>query len=355
MYRSLEDVPLFTRCTGIPTTAPLFAEPIPDPLVSSMIPAASVFADGSAFPTDLPNPRLSLWSVVVSCDQKTFKPWSNGPTPGPVNILRAETLAVLYALRSVRDIVLFVDNITVVHGLTSILAHGFDRQCWDSKADVDLWVAIKVKSHVDQARVSTPYDQWTKDGNDFADHHAKLALHALRDAWPSWCPDNEKQAIEQAFLSSRCLHDLSELVFRLRREKLVTTPPDDVLVTQPSRGSPSATFSPWPLRRYDPVDASTWDGKWIILVQHYFHLLKWPDEISSDDPGISLLEIMLDLCISFHVRPPLKAALNKLRLLEVPVLPQKSPAKYVLLSRTACTTLSPDTLTASAHTHTPFF
>ena len=91
-------------------------------------------------------------------------------------------------------------------------------------------------------------------------------------------------------------------------------------------------------------------GYWIRLVQHCFSSLKWPDEVPPHDPGVSLLEIMLDLCISYQVRPPINAALNKLRLPGVPVLPPKSPAKYVLLSRMACACLPPDTLTASAHT-----
>ena len=127
VYKVLEEVPLFARCTGIPTTVPLFAKPLSESRPAFMIPLASVFTDGSAYPTDLPNPRLSAWSVVVSGDH-SFKLLSSGPAPGPVHtILRAETFAVLWALRSVRDLALFVDNSTVVHGLNSILSHGFDR------------------------------------------------------------------------------------------------------------------------------------------------------------------------------------------------------------------------------------
>ena len=91
-----------------------------------------------------------------------------------------------------------------------------------------------------------------------------------------------------------------------------------------------------------------------VFLEHYLKSIKWPDESPLHDPGVSLLEIMLDLCISFQVGPSTNAALNKLRLpgviQGVPVLPPKSPAKYVLLSRTACASLPPDTLTASAHT-----
>ena len=110
------------------------------------------------------------------------------------------------------------------------------------------------------------------------------------------------------------------------------------------------SYSIWTPQRTSAVDSSTWDDKWITLVRQYFGLLRWPDEIPPNDAGISLLEIMLYLCISFQVRPPITAAVSKLRLPEVPVLPPKSPAKYVLLSRAACSTLPPDILTASAHT-----
>ena len=45
------------------------------------------------------------------------------------------------------------------------------------------------------------------------------------------------------------------------------------------------------------------------------------------DPGISLLEILLDLCISYLIRPPINAAATKLRIPGVPVLLPMFPAK----------------------------
>ena len=129
-----------------------------------------------------------------------------------------------------------------------------------------------------------------------------------------------------------------DLVFSL---DLMTSP-----FSQPTPGVCPVSYSFWTPQR----TSRTWDDRWITLALHYFGQLKWPDEVPPTDSGISLLEIMLDLCISFQVRPPINAALSKLRLPEVPVLPPKSPAKYVLLSRASCLTLPLDTLTASVHT-----
>ena len=284
---------------------------------------------------DLPNPKLSAWSAVMA-GNGSLALLGSGPTPGPIHtILRAETFAVLWTLRAVKDVSLFVDNSTVVHGLNSILSCGFDRQAWDTKADIDLWVEIaaeivarpaglakvtKVKSHVDSARLITPYDHWIKEGNDAADGYAKAALRTLQRSLIGWCPVAEGQAIDQAFLASRCLQDLSERAFRLRKDNPLP-PPLETAPSQPTPGVCPVSYSSWTPQRTSPVASCTWDDRWITLVLHYFGQLKWPDEVPAADSGISLLEIMLDFCISFRVRPPINAPLSKLRLPEVPVLP----------------------------------
>ena len=56
-----------------------FAKAFPDFRPDFTIPQASVFTDGSAYPTDLPNPRLSAWSVVVS-GNRSFELLGSGPT-----------------------------------------------------------------------------------------------------------------------------------------------------------------------------------------------------------------------------------------------------------------------------------
>ena len=233
---------------------------------------------------------------------------------------------MLWAVRAVRDLSLFVDNSTVVHGLNSILSYGFDRETWDAKADIDLWVEIaaeiisrpsglvrvtKVKSHVDPTQLVTPSDHWIKGGNSSADFYAKAALHTFQQSLVGWCPTEEGQAIDQAFLALRCLHDLSEKVFRLRKENPFPPPPETT-ASQPPPVNHPVSYSLWTPQRTTSVDSCTWDDRWITLVRHYFGQLKWPDEIPPSDAGVSLLEIMLDSCISFQVRPPINAALSKL-------------------------------------------
>ena len=94
----------------------------------------------------------------------------------------------------------------------------------------------------------------------------------------------------------------------------------------------------------------TWHKENLLLRQHYFTLLKWPQREWDPDPRVSLLEIMLDFCIIFQQRLPINIAENRLRSHGIPVLPPKSPAKYVPLSRTLARTLARDTFKGSTHT-----
>ena len=95
---------------------------------------------------------------------------------------------------------------------------------------------------------------------------------------------------------------------------------------------------------------TTWDSNFLLLPQHYFTLLEWPEGEWVQDAGISLLEIMLDFCITFQNRLPINVAANRLQSTGIAVLPPKSPAKYVLLSRALARTLPPDTFKSSMHT-----
>ena len=118
---------------------PLYLEWSPLELVSM----ADLFRDGSASPTDLPNIRLSARSMVRAHPGGSFTKLANGPSPGAFhNILRAETYAVLVALRITIRVNLFVDNSTVVNHLNRLLLTGFDPFQWAAGPDVDLWSAI---------------------------------------------------------------------------------------------------------------------------------------------------------------------------------------------------------------------
>ena len=110
------------------------------------------------------------------------------------------------------------------------------------------------------------------------------------------------------------------------------------------------TFQVWFFQTLSSFPYETWDKNFVLLLQHYFTLLVWPQGEWEHDPGISLLEIMLDFCITFQTRLPINVAANRLRSPGIPVLPPKSPAKYVLLTRKLARTLPPDTFKSSVHT-----
>ena len=365
-YARIPSIPRFTRCTGVPSSAfRIDDEPLQTWFPPKLIPSADVFTDGSASPTDLPNVRLSAWSTVLAHQDGTFSCLASGPSPGPFhNILRAETYAILVALRTVIRIHLFVDNSTVVNSLHRLLNVGFDPYHWVSGPDVDLWAAIaaevitrppqsifvtKVKSHQDPSCAESLHERWLIAGNAQADHWAKLALSDLARCKLQWDSLAERQALQDAFLSSQFLHDLSDKVFALRKKL-----DKDEDIPLPQASAPSlpdpCIFQVWSFQTCTSLSDTTWDSNFLLLLQHYFTLLEWPVEARQQDPGISLLEIMLDFCITFQTRLPINVAVNRLRIPGIPVLPPKSPAKYVLLSRSLARTLPPDTFKSATHT-----
>ena len=241
---------------------------------------------------------------------------------------------------------------------------GFDPYHWVSGPDVDLWAAIaaevitrppqcisitKVKSHQDPSLVAGYYERWLVAGNAKADHWAKLALSDLSRLKPRCDSLAERQALQDAFLSSQFLHDLSDKVFALRKN---LGQDEDIPLPQiPASSLPDPRI--FQVRSFQSCSSSsdtTWDSNFLLLLQHYFTLLEWPVGERKQDPGISLLEIMLDFCITFQTRLPINVAANRLRIPGIPVLPPKSPAKYVLLSRALARTLPPDTFKSATHT-----
>ena len=138
-----------------------------------------------------------------------------------------------------------------------------------------------------------------------ADLYAKKALTTFGKTIPNWDPMRERRAISQAVVASQFLHDLSERVFLLRKETSTHQPEGEGLPLQkwiPQDPDPR-TFSLWTFKPITPQGHPTWDENWINIVQHYFSL-KWPQGGFASDPGISLLELLLDLCITFQIRAP---------------------------------------------------
>ena len=95
--------------------------------------------------------------------------------------------------------------------------------------------------------------------------------------------------------------------------------------------------------------SSTWDEKWLQLVQHYFTLLRWPN-LEKPSVPMALMEIMLDLCVTFQVRVPVNLQVTKLQGPDVPVVMPKTPAKYFLPTRKMGLVLPPESLKQTSHT-----
>ena len=123
----------------------------------------------------------------------------------------------------------------------------------------------------------------------------------------------------------KMLHELSVKALSLRkhREQRSGQPaqdedanldPSDHLQERLAQHQPSDTLSR--LQRQPPlpwtIPNPTWSTLWLHLVCFYFSKLTWPDAQEPQLGSISLLEIMLDLFISFQTCGPANIRGNKI-------------------------------------------
>ena len=194
----------FTMCTGIPCrTHAWFPWESPNQQQPSVhIPGRAIFfTDGSASPPEYAGVRISTWSVVHAKADSTFHKVSAGSTPGFVHtIARAETYAVLQAIRSSPACDIYVDNQGVFLNLNRICSDGYKPLDWKNQVNGDLWRQIsqavltkpqgsiqvtKVKSHRNPGDAKDPKDLWTILGNDHADKVAKdeMCIQTRDNQW----------------------------------------------------------------------------------------------------------------------------------------------------------------------------
>ena len=287
-------MPEFTRCTGI-VSVPFNLDQVrpddPPPLASPLDCVWFAFTDGSASSSSLPNVRFSSWSVVLSPGEgQPFYPHAKGITPAVLHdIARAETYAVLQALRATVKVCLFVDNRSVVLNLGKILRHGFDLFSWRNQPNLDLWIriaqeiitrpngsvqVIKVKSHREMWEAVDAKDAWEIKGNDLADSEAVQArIQVQKTLGPSWQETAEQTALKRAKLCSSLLSDITLLVKASRTNRPCPEEEGQVASPEPQlRVAPST--SPWPMLVPDNFVVPNWDQKWTALFIHYFSLLK---------------------------------------------------------------------------------
>ena len=327
-FSSLHAVNLFTKCTGVPAqnqdvqvsqTVPNHSWPQSDPDIMY-----HTFTDGSASPPDMPQVRLSSWGMVWTSDFMSPPQGKlHGITPGPFHtIARAETYAVLQAIRLHTKVTLYVDNQGVVSNLNRILREGYHPMNWRSTPNNDLWALIsqcvvtrpfssilvkKVKSHLRIGDHMTPHEQWLTKGNDAADEVAKEALHLFTvskfHANPRWKPMVEKRMIEEARLATTFLHEISHHLFSLRSRQETPRLESDVPHGPQLHIDPlSCSLFPFPFPLEFPQ--IKWDQKWLQLVGAYFAQLRWPGP-NAPPSEVSCLELMLDLMIHYQVTLPI--------------------------------------------------
>ena len=325
-YQPLRHASIFTRCTGIPTGRPLTRSSVdfcPQSFNANQEPVI-VCTGGSAGPSDLPNIRISTWAAVAAAREGSpFYPLASGVTPGQFHdICRAETFGVLVCLEYNRSCHIHCDNQSVVTMFRQILRAPFDPFHFRAHPNFDLWLRIsqllwtrppnlvqvfKIKAHRSLTDIADVTQQWLALGNQNADDLAKQTLRdriqVLCTGNSAWSLQSEKQSLNQAFLATHYLHDVSTELSKIRNENsnLSTHAPEgesasDALALDESRFAPS----PFPIPE---ISGTKWDPRWLTLVCYYFGTIKWPQD-AAPGPHISLMEMMVDFFISFQVTSP---------------------------------------------------
>ena len=204
------------------------------------------FTDGSASPPEYASVRISTWSVVLATPgESVFHKVLAGLTPGMVHtIARAETDAVLQAVKLSPACDLYVDNQGVCINLQRINHSGYAPLEWKSQVNGDLRMEIsqvvaskpagairifKVKSHRAPHEARDPTDLWTILRKDAADKAAKeeLAAHIQHNQWSTTRYKEYDQYIRDAILCSDFLHEVSKLVFKEGKPKEREVPQAD--------------------------------------------------------------------------------------------------------------------------------
>ena len=110
----------------------------------------------------------------------------------------------------------------------------------------------------------------------------------------------ERRSLELATTATRFLHEMSELLFKIRKEHAVDQP-EDAVATVEVEDSP--LFQPHPFQSPEIFPGLKWDRRWLDLVLHYSSLLKW-SPANPVDTGISRVEVLLDLfqCLFRFIR-----------------------------------------------------
>ena len=373
-YSELKKTNIFTRCTGIPaqvkvvptdSDTSLGATPVSDPNK-----VYYVFTDGSASPADLPQVRLSSWAMVWTDTHLGSFPSSwEGITPGPFHtIARAETYAVVQALKTHPRLVLHIDNQGVVSNLKRISREGYNPLGWRAVPNNDLWLtisqlvvsrpkswiaAVKVKSHLKISDQMSPTEQWLTRGNDCADEKAKEVLHLYSATKihldPHWRPTMERQKVAEARLATQYLHHISLHLLTLRKNSSCDPQDDTLEVPLDVPQEDFSLYQPMVIHFPSSFPENKWDPRWLHLVGAYFAQLKWPPEDAAPSE-VSCIELMLDLMIHYQVTMPVNTPFLRRVGGSSSISWDKHSSQYYLPSRKEALALPEPLLTELSHT-----
>ena len=295
-------------------------------------------------------------------------------TPGIYHDLcRAETFAILQAVTLFRRGTIFCDNLSVVSTWFKICSNNLDLFSLRGHLNFDLWSQIvtcliaknpasfhmtKVKAHRPRTEATSLEDNWLITGNEKADELAKQSLFQsrLQHDRPIWSASDERKLIQGAKTCTNLLSQITQKAMSIRKtqeshqaELVQPEGIDEVPVEVP--------LIPRPVPRPWIFPNSIWDPNWLILVCHYFNELRWPPDNHPHPSKISLLELMLDLFISFQTPGPLNVrTLGNQFLQDVPGHARKSKyAYYYLPTPSQSQGLPGQLLTHASHTFLRIF
>ena len=177
---------------------------------------------------------------------------------------------------------------------------------------------FKIRAHRSVSSIQNPQEKWLAQGNDQADALAEDFLQeraqALCATNANWSASSEKHRLQQAFLATQYLHDVSNALFKLLNEQEI--PRSQARGPTPAQNVPpldESQFQVFPFESPSPFLSPKWDPKWLALVFHYFGLIRWPQG-QAQGPPISIMEVMVDFLITFQISTPVnKKKLKKKR------------------------------------------
>ena len=146
---------------------------------------------------------------------------------------------------------------------------------------------------------------------------------------PFWNKEKERALLEKGQSCSVLLARITQRAMGIRQSREPQQPESENLVEDQEE---PVALVPRPVPRPWVFITDTWAPNWLLLVCHYFDQLRWPADNCPNPGKVSLIELRLDLFISFQTTGPLNVrTLGGKFLQDVPQHDQKSKLAYYFL------------------------